>query len=225
MSTVTIEMVDEVRNRTDADYKLAKEALEICNGDVLEAVIYIESLKSTGEKQRSEFISRGTDLIEKLRELVSKGVITRILVVKNENQVMNIPVLAGGVAALVFTTATIAGILAAVATGCHIKVVKENGEVLDLNDMTEESFKNFVDATEKTVQNVKDKLKKSGDSEVGDDSADEFAHDPDGVTIVVDEHEIKSYEKEDDHYYGEGHFMEDGAVEEDHKGHHKSHHK
>jgi len=188
MSTVTIEMVDEVRNRTDADYKLAKEALEICNGDVLEAVIYIESLKSTGEKQRNEFINRGTDLIEKLRELVSKGVITRILVIKNENQVMNIPVLAGGVAALVF-----------------------------------ESFKNFVDATEKTVQNVKDKLKKSSDSEVVIDPENEFAHDPDGVTIVVDEEDIKSYEKEDDHYYGEGNFMEDGAVEENHKGHNKHH--
>lgn len=215
MSTVTIEMVDEVRNRTDADYKLAKEALEICDGDVLEAVIYIESLKSTGEKQRNEFINRGTDLIERLRELVSKGVITRILVMKNDQQVMNIPVIAGGVAALVFTTATIAGILAAVATGCHIKVVKENGEILDLNDMTEESFKNFMDATEKTVQNVKDKLKKTSDSEV--DPEDEFAHDPDGVTIVVDEEELESYKKEDDHYFGEGHFMEHGAVEEEEK--------
>ncbi|SCZ77150.1 DUF4342 domain-containing protein [Acidaminobacter hydrogenoformans] len=217
MSTVTIEMVDEVRNRTDADYKLAKEALEICGGDVLEAVIYIESLKTSGEKQRSEFINRGTDLIEKLRELVSKGVITRILVMKNEHQVMNIPVIAGGVAALVFTTATIAGILAAVATGCHIKVVKEDGEILDLNDMTEESFKNFMDATEKTVQNVKDKLKKTADSEVEIDPQDEFAHDPDGVSIVVDEEELESYEKEDDHYFGEGHFMEHGAVEEDEK--------
>jgi hypothetical protein len=215
MSTVTIEMVDEVRNRTDADYKLAKEALEICDGDVLEAVIYIESLKSSGEKQRNEFINRGTDLIERLRELVSKGVITRILVMKNDQQVMNIPVIAGGVAALVFTTATIAGILAAVATGCHIKVVKENGEILDLNDMTEESFKNFMDATEKTVQNVKDKLKKTSDSEV--DPEDEFAHDPDGVTIVVDEEELESYKKEDDHYFGEGHFMEHGAVEEEEK--------
>lgn len=217
MSTVTIEMVDEVRNRTDADYKLAKEALEICDGDVLEAVIYIESLKSSGEKQRNEFINRGTDLIEKLRELVSKGVITRILVMKNEQQVMNIPVLAGGVAALVFTTATIAGILAAVATGCHIKVVKENGEILDLNDMTEESFKNFMDATEKTVQNVKDKLKKASDSEVEMDPEDEFAHDPDGVSIVVDEEALEAYKKEDDHYFGEGHFMEHGAVEEEDK--------
>jgi hypothetical protein len=215
MVTITLEMVDEVRNRTEADYKLAKEALEICNGDVLEAVIYIESLKLTGEKQQSEFINRGTDLIEKLKELVSKGVITRILVVKNDHQVMNIPVLAGGVAALVFTTATIAGILAAVATGCHIKVVKENGDVLNLNEMTEESFRNFVDATEKTVQNVKDKFKKT--ETYGVDPGDEFAHDPDGVTIVVDEEEIKTYEKTDDDYYGEGVFMEHGAREEEEK--------
>lgn len=215
MVTITLEMVDEVRNRTEADYKLAKEALEICNGDVLEAVIYIESLKLTGEKQQSEFINRGTDLIEKLKELVSKGVITRILVVKNDHQIMNIPVLAGGVAALVFTTATIAGILAAVATGCHIKVVKENGDVLNLNEMTEESFRNFVDATEKTVQNVKDKFKKT--ETYGVDPGDEFAHDPDGVTIVVDEEEIKTYEKTDDDYYGEGVFMEHGAREEEEK--------
>jgi hypothetical protein len=46
-----------------------------------------------------------------------------------------------------------------------------------------------------------------------------------GLPYVMDDEEIKSYEKEDDHYYGEGHFMEDGAVEEEHKGHKNAHHK
>jgi hypothetical protein len=213
MNTITLEMVDEVRNRTTADYKLAKEALEICNGDVLEAVIYIESLKSSSDKQKNEFINHGTEMIEKLRELVNQGVITRIIVERNDAQIMNIPVLAGGVAALIFTTATIAGLLAAVATGCQIKVVKKTGEVFNLNEMTEDSFKGFMEATEKTVKNVKDKFKKAADEAVEEE---EFAHDPDGVTIVVDHEEIKSYEKEDDHYYGEGTFMEDGGEKEHH---------
>lgn len=213
MISITLEMVDEVRNRTDADYKLAKEALEICNGEVLEAIIYIESLKSTGDKQRKEFINRGTEMIEKLKELVNEGVVSRILVERNDAQIMNIPVLAGGVAALIFTTATIAGLLAAVATGCQIKVVKKNGEILNLNEMTEESFKGFMDATEKTMKNVKEKFKKSSEDEE-EDSKDEFAHDPDGVGIVVDEDEINTYEKVDDQYYGEGNFMEDGGVKE-----------
>ena len=39
---ISLEKVDQVKERTGSTYKEAKEALEICGGDVLEAIIYIE---------------------------------------------------------------------------------------------------------------------------------------------------------------------------------------
>lgn len=45
-SNITIEMVDSVFERVPgATYAEAKEALVMCNGDVIEAVIYLENKK------------------------------------------------------------------------------------------------------------------------------------------------------------------------------------
>lgn len=45
-SNITIEMVDSVFERVPgATYAEAKEALVMCNGDVIEAVIYLEIKK------------------------------------------------------------------------------------------------------------------------------------------------------------------------------------
>ena len=43
MKEITLEKVDEIRRRTGVSYKIAKEALELNGGDVLEALIYIEN--------------------------------------------------------------------------------------------------------------------------------------------------------------------------------------
>lgn len=41
MENITLEKVDMIRERTGVSYEKAKEALEVCEGDVLEALIYI----------------------------------------------------------------------------------------------------------------------------------------------------------------------------------------
>jgi len=46
---ITIEQIDELRKRLDVTYEEAKEALEACNGDMLEAIIYLE--KTTKKKE------------------------------------------------------------------------------------------------------------------------------------------------------------------------------
>ncbi len=139
-----LEQVDEVRERTGVPYKMAKEALDAVDGDVLEAVIYIES-KQKGNFTDSftdNFTEMGNELVEKLKELVRKGNVTRILLRRNGETMINIPVTAGAVGAVIFTPATIAGILVALATGCKLEIVKDDGEIIDIRDVTEDTFVN-----------------------------------------------------------------------------------
>ena len=51
---ITLEKVDQVRERTGVTYAEAKNALEIANGDVLEAIIYIENIKEADAKENSK---------------------------------------------------------------------------------------------------------------------------------------------------------------------------
>ncbi|SHJ79499.1 DUF4342 domain-containing protein [Paramaledivibacter caminithermalis] len=150
----TLEQVDEVRERTGVSYGEAKEALLETDGDVLEAIILIES--NHKKKIKSNISNRGNEVFEKLKEFVKKGNVTRIILKKNGETIMNIPVTAGTVGALIFPPATVTGILVALATGCRLEIVKEDGEIIDINDITEDALINVKDK----VEEAKDKFTK-----------------------------------------------------------------
>ncbi|SKC79507.1 DUF4342 domain-containing protein [Maledivibacter halophilus] len=134
----TLEQVDEVRERTGASYGEAKKALEETDGDVLEAIIYIESNQQ--KKIKNNIGDKGNEVIDKLKEIVKKGNVTKIYLRKNGETVMNIPVTAGAIGALVFPPAAIAGIVAALASGCRLEILKDDGEIIDINDITEDAI-------------------------------------------------------------------------------------
>lgn len=73
------------------------------------------------------------EIVEKLKELVKKGNVTKIQVIKNRETVVNFPLNVGIVAGV--AAAPWALLLAAITTlgmDCHIDVVKDDGEVLHI---------------------------------------------------------------------------------------------
>ena len=214
MVTITLEMVDEVRNRTGVNYKAAKEALELYEGDVLEAIIYLDSLKSAGEKHKSDFTSKTNELIDQLKELVNKGIATKVLIVRHDRVIMDIPVLAGGLAAFAFAPATITAIVAAVATGCVIKIVKEDGEQINLNEMTQDAFKNVVETTEQTINSFTGKGGK--ESKEPKDSKEHPAdvEEDDDIEIDIDASKFEANDEDDD-YIVDAKFMEHGTEDDE----------
>ena len=126
---ITLEMVDQVRERTGASYEEARGALEGANGDVVNAIIAIE---------RSEREGTGVSgLVEKIKAAVQRGNVNRIRVVRGEEELVNIPVnagVAGGVLGLmagpwVLISAAVAGAVAKFGFDCRFQLVKEDGTV------------------------------------------------------------------------------------------------
>ncbi|MCT4565759.1 MAG: DUF4342 domain-containing protein [Maledivibacter sp.] len=150
----TLEHVDEVRERTGVSYSEAKEALTETEGDVLEAIIYIESKNE--RKMKNTISNKGNEVIEKLKEIIKKGNVTKILLRKDEENIMNIPVTAGAIGAIIFPPATVAGILVALATGCTLEIFKDDGEIININDITEDALQNVKEK----VDCAKDKFSK-----------------------------------------------------------------
>ena len=140
MEKITLEKVDMVRERTKVTYAEAKEALEACDGDVLEALIYIEknnehkTADDSFENLKDEF--KNTLSIEELKawfkELIAKGNVTRIKIKKDDEELVDIPVNAGiaaGVIAVVIPPILAAGVIAAIATQITIEITREDGTV------------------------------------------------------------------------------------------------
>ena len=94
------------------------------------------------------------EIMENLKALVKKGNVSRIVISKDEKELVNIPVNVGIVGGVVGLAAAkwvvIAAVLATVGFGCTVHVVKEDGEVTDVYsketaDKTRSAVSNFVE--------------------------------------------------------------------------------
>ena len=70
--------------------------------------------------------------------------VNQITIEKNGRTILDLPIMAGAIGAIIFTVPTVAGIIAAVATGCEIKIVKKDGGVINFNELTQEKFDEFM---------------------------------------------------------------------------------
>lgn len=161
MSEITLEKVDVIRDRTGVTYAEAKEALEICNGDVVDALIYIEGKKKTAS---NEMYATKDEFVNWIKELVRKGNVTRIKIRKDEKVLVDAPVNAGiavtGIAAIVTPFLLALGVLTAVVTKVTIEITKDDGSVEVVNKIIKS-----------TVDDVKDKI-----MDLRDDVKDKFSN-------------------------------------------------
>jgi len=144
MGNITLEKVDMVRERTGVSYEKAKQALEECEGDVLEALIYIEKtqdiLNDNNQHSNDHEENKTTISIEELKawfkQTIEKGNVTRIKIKKDDTELVDIPVNAGiaaGVVAIIIPPILAAGVIAAIATQITIEITKVDGSVEIIN--------------------------------------------------------------------------------------------
>jgi hypothetical protein len=121
-----LEKIDVIRNRMATTYEEAKHALESSNWDVVEALVFLEK-EETSKKE--EIFIRGNELVEKVKDLVRKGNVTKIRVKQDDHVLIEIPVTAGVVGALVSPQLAIIGAVAALVSKCTVEVERFNQEI------------------------------------------------------------------------------------------------
>lgn len=129
---ISLEKIDTIRERTGISYKEAKDLLEKNDGDLVEALIDIENNKKGNDfsiNQTSE------EIISKLKETIKRGNITKILLKKDGETIMNIPITAGAIGAVLAPQLSAIAIASAMISRTSLEIVKENGEIINLNDM------------------------------------------------------------------------------------------
>lgn len=144
MEKVTLEKVDQILERTAVTYADAKNALEACNGDVLDAIIFIEN------KGREEYLAeckvldtkclKKQETVEDIKKfllsLIEKGNVSRIKIKKDDQVISDIPVNAGiaaSVIAILLPPVLAVLAVAAVASNIVIEITKTDGSVEVVN--------------------------------------------------------------------------------------------
>ena len=132
---ITLEKIELVKDRTGVSYKEAKEALEAADGSVIDAIIAIEETVDINKGGKTnEFVN---DTMDKVKEMVKKGNVSKIAVKKGDETIVNIPVNVGVVGALVAPWGVIAAAIAAVGFKCTVELTTTDGKVIDITKRAE----------------------------------------------------------------------------------------
>lgn len=152
---VTLEKVDQVVERTGVTYEQARDALNACEGDVIDAIIYLEKTQPSFTDSMNV---KSKDLMETLKEFLKKGNVTRVTVEKDGEVVLNLPVTAGAIGLVVAPIAALLGLGMVVFAKYTVKIVKEDGEEIDINQATEEKMSKMKEMVDEKILR-KNKLK------------------------------------------------------------------
>ncbi|MGX8686763.1 MAG: DUF4342 domain-containing protein [bacterium] len=152
---ITLEAVDQVIERTGCTYKEAKEALTKTDGDVIEAIILIQSAaaaksmevvegepaddaeeETAEEEEPSQAAKKLEELKEKIRKSVRDGSVNKIRITRGGKELLVIPVNLGLVGGVIGITAApwavIFGAVAAYGLDCKFEIVKDDGSIMEL---------------------------------------------------------------------------------------------
>ena len=152
---ITLEAVDQVIERTGCTYKEAKEALTKTDGDVIEAIILIQSAaaaksmevvegepaddaeeETAEEEEPSQAAKKLEELKEKIRKSVRDGSVNKIRITRGGRELLVIPVNLGLVGGVIGITAApwavIFGAVAAYGLDCKFEIVKDDGSIMEL---------------------------------------------------------------------------------------------
>jgi len=117
--SVTLEKIDQIRERTGAGYGECYEALASAGGEVVTAIIAIERAHP-GWSQRVH--SGGQAAAGRVRDLAREAARTRIAVRQGERTLVELPAVVGIAGSLLLPGLAAAGVLAALATRSSITV-------------------------------------------------------------------------------------------------------
>jgi len=118
---ITLEQIDELRNRVNVTYEEAKSTLERNDGDLIKSIIELEKKKGTKDKNNNK--GSFTSFVDKLLELkfIVKG--------KSGNTLIDVPVVLVLIAFIFAFWIVIPALILALITSCKMKVYRDKNSI------------------------------------------------------------------------------------------------
>lgn len=135
MATINLEQIDLIMQRANVSYNEAKEALEQCNGDVVEALLYLEQ----NEKIKSTTKSTSASA-DKIISFIDKLNATTFILKKKDHIYVNVPLSVALIAIILSLHVSILALVIAIIFGVRVSIVGEN-EIADKINSTFNEFK------------------------------------------------------------------------------------
>ncbi len=126
MESITLEQIDLLMQRANVSYSEAKEALEQCNGNTLEALLYLEKAEKIKTSKAHNHSDNFKDFIGKLNT-------TRFILKKKEHTYIDVPLSVAIIAIITCFHVSVLAFIISFAIGARIDIKGENDLAQKLN--------------------------------------------------------------------------------------------
>lgn len=157
--SASLEQIEMLRERANISYGEAKEVLENCNNDVVEALVYLENQQKIkepkNESAKSHCHTATNGLFKTGKNLLKKGNEIKFVVKKEDNTVVNVPLNLAILTTVVAAPVTVVGVLAAFATGHQVRFNNLQGDGMGINKTMDKMGTTVSSVTDKVVDAIK----------------------------------------------------------------------
>lgn len=150
--SINLEQIDELRKRANVSYEDAKNALEQCSGDLIEALVYLEKQNKIKPEMKP---CEQNSFLNAIKKLIKKGNDTNFIVEKHDIVVLNISLTILTILTVVATPVVIVGLILALVTNHKIRIQKKNHEDLEANNVFDKMSIAFNKASTKITEEMK----------------------------------------------------------------------
>ncbi|MDD4801575.1 MAG: DUF4342 domain-containing protein [Syntrophomonas sp.] len=152
---VSLELIESIRERAHVSYEEAKETLEKCNNDIVEALIYLEKQNKIKAPLHDSTAQSG--LWVSIKKLVRTCNTTRLIISKNGKPIIDLSLTVVILATIIALPLTIIGLLAALFTNHKIRLEKPGCDNMKIN----KTLDNISSAASKVSEQVADAINKN----------------------------------------------------------------
>lgn len=129
---INLEQIDELRKRSNASYEEAKKALEESNGNMVEALIYLERNKKAKHSECNDEDAFDS-FVKFVKRVVVKGNNTKLIIKKNDSTVLSLPVTLVVIVTVIAPYISLGGLILALVTGYKIRFQGKDGQDMNVN--------------------------------------------------------------------------------------------
>lgn len=161
---ITLDQIEQLMNRTGADYQTVRDALKATEGDMFKALLLVEEAQQkgtrvdpgdttteteepsgaegeeTGEQTKKEKEPTASDLLDTLRDLLREFNATHLLIRKDDKTILDISATIGTIGLILAPVAAVIGLGAAVVTDYEIILVLADGRELNVNQIAKDQM-------------------------------------------------------------------------------------
>lgn len=144
--SISLDHVDKIIERTKVSYKEAKDMLDACQGDVVEAIVRIEQDQQNKAEQaenekKQAFESKKQNIEGQLKfwakqfmKMIKKLMTIKVKWLKDDRLFLELPLLIVIVVALITMPWSLIALVAPMFFGVKIKLATQNGKVTDVEE-------------------------------------------------------------------------------------------